>query len=117
MDGTGEISGEVVQAPPAADMRYDDEPGRVARVLVRVDWADGKIREYEALDPDDFQMNDPETDMSFGSMGMSAHGIGGGTVRMMAAVPSLRLSFRANPRRNMHIRTERTAEPYGELPG
>lgn len=113
----GEISGEVVQAPPVAEMRYDDEPGAVARVLVRVDYADGRVREYEALEPEEFKMNDPETDLSFRPMRMSVQAPGSPMMGMTAAVPNLRLSFRANPRHQMHIRTERTAEPWRERPG
>ncbi len=105
---------ELEKMPPAADMRYDDEDAnRVARVLVRVEWAGGKIREYEAEDPEGFKMNDPETDLSLAPMRMSVQAAGSPVVPMMAAVPSLRLSFRANPRHNMHIRTERTAGPSG----
>ncbi len=116
-DETGEISGEVVKAPPAAEVRYDDEPGKVARVLVRVDYKDGRIREYEALEPEGFDMNDPETDLSFRSMGMSVQAPGSPVTGMTAAVPDLRLSFRASPRHQMHIRTERTAGPREERPG
>lgn len=111
------VSGEIVKAPPAAEMRYDDEPGKVARILVRVDYADGRIREYEALEPEGFEMNDPETDLSFGSMRMSVQSGGSPFVPMMAAVWSLRLKFRANPRRMAEIRTERTAGPREERPG
>jgi hypothetical protein len=113
-----EISGEIVKAPTLAGIRYrarhedgDDEPGKVARVLVRVDYADGRIREYEALEPEGFEMNDPETDLSFGSMRMSVQSGGSPFMPMMAAVWSLRLKFRANPRRMAEIRTERTARP------
>ena len=105
------VSGEIVKAPPAAEMRYDDEPGKVARVLVRVDYADGRVREYEALEPEDWDMNDPETDLSLGSMRMGVQSGGSPFVPMMAAVWSLRLKFRANPRRMTEIRTERTAGP------
>lgn len=104
----------VPQAPPAADMRYEDEDAnRVARVVVRVEWANGRIREYEAAEPEAFSMNDPETDLRMQPMRMSVQSGGSPVVPMMAAVPELRLLFRANPKHNMHIRTERTAGPSG----
>lgn len=93
--------------PAAADMRYDGEDtATVTRVFVRVEWAGGKIREYEAVEPQDFTMNDPETDVSLVPMKMAVQGHGSPVVPMMAAVPSLRLSFTAHPRHNMHIRAE-----------
>jgi hypothetical protein len=91
-----EISGEVVKAPPAADMRYDDDSA-VARVFIRVEYADGRIREYQAREPRDFRVNNPE---SAPSMAFS---------RGMSATREVRLSFRPNPRWNLHIRTEATA--------
>lgn len=99
--------------PPAADMRYEDEdPDAVARVLVRVEWANGKIREYEAEEPQDWHMNDPETDLAFRPMGMAVQAPGlRMPVPMKAAVPHLRLEFTAHPRHNMHIRTEATVAP------
>jgi hypothetical protein len=104
------VTGEVVQAPPAADMRYEDEAAEVARVFVRVDYADGRVREYEALEPDEFEMNDPAGDVpEWRPTGMAVMAPGSSSVPMFAAAPSVRLSFRANPRRNMLIRTERTA--------
>lgn len=111
MDEDEPVTGEVVKAPSAAEMRYDDEPGKVARVLVRVDYADGRIREYEALEPEGFDMNDPETDLTFAPMRMSMQSGGSPFMPMTAALPSLRLKFRASPRHSMSIRTERTAEP------
>ncbi len=104
-----EISGEIVKAPPAADIRYEDD-SRVTRVFVRVEWAGGKIREYQALEPQGFEMNEPESwqSHSFQPTGVS-FSAGGLFVRQQAAVASLRLSFKANPRYNMHIRTEATA--------
>jgi hypothetical protein len=113
MDEDEPLPGEIVKAPPLADIRYEDEDaGKVARVLVRVDYADGRIREYEALEPEEFDMNDPETDVSAAPTGVSVLAPGWRlAVPMVAMVPSLRLSFRANPRHQMHIRTERTAEP------
>jgi hypothetical protein len=97
------ISGEIVKRPaelaaqpPAAGMRYDGEE-RVARVFVRVEYADGRIREYQAQEPQDFQINNPESAPSMV--------FGGG----MSATREVRLSFRPNPRWNLHIRTEATA--------
>jgi hypothetical protein len=92
------ISGEIVKVPPAAEMRYEPEdPGAVARVFVRVEYADGRIREYQAREPQDFQINNPE---SAPSMAFS---------RGMSATREVRLSFRPNRRWNLHIRTEATA--------
>jgi hypothetical protein len=111
--GEPEITGEIVKAPPAADMRYEDEdPDAVARVFVRVEYKGGKIREYEAREPQDFRMNDPESEpmssMAFRTTGLSLPA-GGGFSPVRAAVSSLRLSFKAHPRWNLHIRTEATA--------
>jgi hypothetical protein len=113
------LSGEIAQAPPLADIRYEDEdPNRVLRVLVRVDWAGGKVREYEAAEPQDFKINDPETDVSFRPMRTSVQSaLGGPMVGMNMAVPNLRLSFRGNSRVPVLIRTERTAEPLERRPG
>ena len=100
---TAALSGEVVKrpaevaaTPPAADMRYTDDKA-VARVFVRVEYADGRIREYQAKEPQDFRINNPESapSMVFG--------------RGMSATREVRLSFRPNPRWNLHIRTEATA--------
>lgn len=111
-----EISGEIVKrgeevavTPPAADMRYTDDSA-VARVFVRVEYADGRIREYQAKEPQRFEMNDPESmsSMSFRQTGLSLPA-GGGFSPVRGAVSSLRLSFTAHPRWNLHIRTERTA--------
>ena len=120
MDETGKIAGKAISpTPPAADMRYeDDDPDAVARVLVRVDYADGRIREYEAREPRDFQISDPESlsSISFRRTGISvSHG--GGFSPLTAGVSSLRLSFTAHPRWNLHIRTERTAEPREQEKG
>lgn len=96
---SGEIvkrGGEVAVTPPAADMRYTDDSA-VARVFVRVEYAGGRIREYQAREPQDFKINDPE---SAPSMVFS---------RGMSATREVRLSFRPNPRWNLHIRTEATA--------
>jgi hypothetical protein len=102
------VTGEIVPAP-AADIRYEDG-SRVTRVFVRVEWAGGKIREYQAVEPEGFEMNEPE---SWSSMSVRDTGIrlgaGGLFAPLKTAVSSMRLSFRANPRHNMHIRTEATA--------
>ena len=97
------LSGEIVKrraglavTPPAADMRYDDQD-RVARVFVRVEYAGGRIREYQAKEPQDFKINNPE---DAPSMVFS---------RGMSATREVRLSFRPHPRWNLHIRTEATA--------
>ena len=94
---TAALSGEIVKrpaevavTPPAADMRYTDDKA-VARVFVRVEYADGRIREYQAQEPQDFEINNPEyaPSMVFG--------------RGMSATREVRLSFRPNPRWNLHI--------------
>jgi hypothetical protein len=83
-------------------MRYEDEPsGAVARVFVRVEYADGRIREYQAVEPQDFQIREG---MTMRPAQMPGTGLTGS-----AAFPSLRLSFKAHPRWNLHIRTEATA--------
>ena len=101
-DETAALSGEIVkrpaevaETPPAADMRYDDDT--VTRVFVRVEYADGRIREYQAKEPQDFRMNDPG---DAPSMVFS---------RGASATREVRLSFRPSPRWNLHIRTEATA--------
>lgn len=104
------VSGTVVKGRPAASgIRYDDEDP-VTRVFVRVEWASGKIREYQAREPSEFDMNVPE---SWSSMTVRDTGVrlgaGGIFAPLKTAVASLRLFFRANPRFNMHIRTEATA--------
>jgi hypothetical protein len=105
-----EISGEIVPAPPAADMRYTDDTA-VTRVFIRVDYADGRIREYEAREPQDFKMGESMTARE-ASFAISA----GGLFRAPAMVsPALRLSFSAHPRWNLHVRTEATAP--GEFEG
>ena len=92
------ISGEVVKAPPAVDMRYEPEdPDAVTRVFVRVEYADGRIREYQAKEPQDFRINNPEDAPSMV--------FGGGR----SATREVRLSFRPNLRWNLHVRTEATA--------
>lgn len=103
------ISGEIVPAPPAADMRYTDDDA-VARVFIRVEYADGRIREYQAREPQDFKMNNPES-MSSMTVRQTRLSLPAGSMfsPVRAAVPSLRLSFTAHPGYNLHIRTERTA--------
>jgi hypothetical protein len=96
---SGEIvkrGAEVAAPPPVADMRYTGDRA-VARVFVRVEYADGRIREYEAKEPEDFEINNPESAPSMVS--------GGGR----SATRQVRLNFRPNPRWNLHIRTEATA--------
>ena len=98
MTEPAEITGEIVKAPPAAEMRYEPEdPDAVARVFVRVEYADGRIREYQAKEPQDFRINNPEDAPSMV--------FGGGR----SASREVRLSFRPNLRWNLHIRTEATA--------
>ena len=92
------LDGKVVNAPPAADQRYEPEdPDAVTRVFVRVEYADGRIREYQAKEPQDFKINDPE---SAPSVVFS---------RGTSATREVRLSFRPSLRWNLHIRTEATA--------
>jgi hypothetical protein len=103
MSEPAEITGEIVKRgtevealPPAADMRYTDDSA-VTRVFVRVEYADGRIREYQAKEPQDFKINNPEfaPSMAFG--------------RGISATREVRLSFRPSVRWNLHIRTEATA--------
>ena len=110
-----EISGEIVPAPPAAEMRYDEEDP-VTRVFLRVERRSGKILECQARDPQDFKMNDPRSISSMvlrESKGrISAGGLFTPVKRML---PSLDLSFVVHPKWGMHIRTEATAP--AEFPG
>jgi hypothetical protein len=92
---------EVATTPPAADMRYDDDT--VTRVFVRVEYADGRIREYQAQEPQDFDINNPESAPSM------VFGAGRSLTR------EVRLRFKPHPRWNLHIRTEATAPE--EFPG
>ena len=111
MSEPAEITGEIVKhgteieaLPPAADMRYTDDRA-VARIFVRVEYADGRIREYQAKEPQDFTLNESMTARE-ASFAISA----GGLFKAPTMVsPALRLSFRAHPRWNLHIRTEATA--------
>jgi hypothetical protein len=106
MNEPAEISGEIVKAPPAADLRYEPEdPDAVTRVFVRVEYADGRIREYQAREPQDFRVQDGMT-VRQSKARFSAGGI---FVPLTQAVATLRLSFTAHPRWNLHIRTEATA--------
>lgn len=98
------VSGEIVPAPPAADMRYE-EPDAVARVFIRVEYADGRIREYQAREPQDFRISGGMT-MRQSNAKFSAGEI---FVPLTQAVATLSLSFTAHPRWNMHVRTEATA--------
>ena len=90
------ISGEIVKAPPATEMRYED-PDAVTRVFVRVEYKDGRIREYQAKEPQDFEINDPESAPSM------VFGAGRALTR------EVRLRFKPHLRWNLHIRTEATA--------
>ena len=100
------ISGEIVKAPPAAEMRYEPEdPDAVTRVFVRVEYADGRIREYQAKEPQDFKVTDGMT-MRQSKARFSA---GGMFVPLTNMVATLSLRFTAHPRWNLHIRTEATA--------
>jgi hypothetical protein len=106
------VSGKIVPAPPAAEMRYEDEdPDAVARVFIRVEYVDGRIREYQAKEPQDFEVKESMA-MRESPFRVSAGGL---FTAMKQAVPSLRLSFTAHPRWNMHIRTEATAP--ADFPG
>lgn len=104
------ISGEIVKrpagvvtTPPAANMRYDDDT--VTRVFVRVEYADGRIREYQAKEPQDFKLR--QSMAATQSRGRIS--AGGLFTPLSMAVPALELSFTAHPRWNLHIRTEATA--------
>ena len=57
------LEGALVPAPQPADIRYEDEApaDAVTRVLVTVERADGSVKEYEAREPQNFEMNDPES--------------------------------------------------------
>ena len=103
-DELAPISGEIVKASPAAEMRYED-PDAVTRVFVRVEYADGRIREWQAKDPQDFQVSDGMT-MRQSKARFSAGGI---FVPLTSMVATLSLSFTAHPRHNIHIRSEATA--------
>jgi hypothetical protein len=109
MNDEDAIEGALVPAPQPADIRYEDaDADKVTRVLVRVERADGTVKEYEAREPQDFTMNDPESFSAqvFRKTGLGIGG-GGGFRGVTAGVPSLRLSFTAHPRYNLHIRNNR----------
>ena len=110
------LEGALVPAPKPADIRYEDETpsDAVTNVTIRVERADGSVKEYEAREPQNWQMNDPE---SIGAQVLRTTGLGiaggfGGITQLRAGVPSLRLSFTAHPRHNLHIRNVRW--PGGE---
>jgi hypothetical protein len=106
MNEPAEITGEIVKTPPAAEMRYEPEdPDAVTRVFVRVEYADGRIREWQAREPQDFKVSDGMA-MRQSKAKFSAGGI---FVPLTTAVATLSLSFTADPRRNIHVRTEATA--------
>jgi hypothetical protein len=107
--------GAVVPAPPVADLRYEDEPGVVTRVLV--EWDGGRIREYDTRYPADFTMSDPEdlATMALRPAGFSV-AAGGGFTPMSVVVPRLAIACTADPRHGMHIRTEQTAGPAQGVP-
>ena len=106
MSEPAEITGEIVKAPPVADIRYEPEdPDAVTRVFIRVECADGRIREYQAREPQDFQM----TDGMAMRQSKAKYSAGGIFVPLTQMVATLSLSFTAHPRRNIHIRTEATA--------
>ena len=108
MTGDEALAGALVPAPQPADIRYEAEtpPDAVTRVLVVVERADGSVKEYEAREPHNWSMNDPE---SFSAQVFRPTGLGIGATRLTAGVPSLRLSFSAHPRYNLHIRNVRRA--------
>jgi hypothetical protein len=82
----------------------------VTRVFVRVEYADGRIREWQAKEPQDFQVNDGMT-MRQSKARVSAGGL---FVPLTNAVATLWLSFTAHPRWNIHVRTEATAPEESE---
>ncbi len=111
MSEDGALEGALVPAPQPAEIRYEDEDaGEVVNVLIRVEHRDGSVKEYEAREPQRFEMNDPESFSAqvFRQTGLSVGG-GGRFQGVTAGVPSLRLSFSANPRYNLHIRNVRRA--------
>ena len=107
------LEGALVPAQQAADIRYEAEtpPDAVTRVLVVVERADGSVKEYEAREPQNWQMNDPESISAqvFRQTGLGV-GSGSGFRGLTAGVPSLRLSFSAHPRYNLHIRNKRKGD-------
>jgi hypothetical protein len=113
------FEGAMVPAPKPADIRYEDEApaDAVTRVLVVVERADGSVKEYEAREPQNWQMNDPESISAqvFRQTGLGL-GSGSGFRGVTAGVPSLRLSFSAHPRYNLHIRNvRRPSAPQGPV--
>ena len=117
MNEPAEITGEIVKhgsevsaLPPAADMRYTDDTA-VTRVFIRVEYEDGRIREYQAKEPQDFKLAESMTARE-ANFAISAGGLFKAPTMMS---PALSVSFRAHPRWNLHIRTEATAP--GEFEG
>lgn len=109
-DEDGAVEGALVPAPQPANIRYeDDDPGKVVRVLIQVERADGSVKEYEAREPHGFHMNDPESPSAqvFRRTGISVRHAGG-SQGLVAGIPSVRLVFTANPRYNLHIRNGRS---------
>ena len=85
-------------------MRYTDDSA-VTRVFVRVEYADGRVREYQAQEPQEFEIR--QSMAATQSRGRIS--AGGLFTPLSMAVPALKLSFTAHPRWNLHIRTEATA--------
>ena len=69
------LEGALVPAPKPADIRYEDETpsDAVTNVIIRVERADGSVKEYEAREPQNWQMNDPE---SIGAQVLRTTGLG-----------------------------------------
>ena len=93
----------------ASQVRYEEEPPEVSRVLVRVEYADGTAREYEA--------KEPEVTITEG-MGTRrtglAVGAGDGFAPVSHAVPTLTVRLAAHPRHSLHIRTRGPWKMLGE---
>jgi hypothetical protein len=108
------LEGQLVPSP-APGIRYEDEGAdTVTRVLIRVERADGSVKEYEAREPADWKMTDPESISSMriaGTMGVQPLGQPGFT-QVRQAMPSMSLSFTANPRYNLHIRTRQIVDDW-----
>lgn len=107
------IEGALVPAPQPEGIRYEDEDARrVILVRLVVERADGSAKEYEAREPENFQMSDPAdlSTMAFRMTGL-AIGAGGAFRGVQARTPTLSVSFAANPRRGLHIRNSRKELP------
>lgn len=86
-------------ASPLADIHYEEER-EVDRVLIRIEYSDGTTHEYEAREPQDWELAERMTTRRTGVS------IGGGDTGFVShAVPALRLTFTAHPRHNLHIST------------